>query len=316
MESINAPDLEFNSGTSSISCNCFNCGFSAYWEENKPVSKTFKFFLKAIGVNDQFIKELDFEIFKQTHNIKIVREGDELLSPDQKNSHFLNAADLWKAVPLPDDSYPISFWLENDCNDINFLKVVDYAISRKLYDLDQFYWTPTEYYHLNNRLIIPYYHKGKIVGFTARYAEDINDNSTPKYYQQCPLDFVYNLDLQNDWKNKFVIVTEGVLDAWNVNGVAILGEINQPKIDIINRLQKIVIVCPDRDLKGGDLVEAALHNNWQVSYPNWSREIKDAAQASIKYGRLLTIHSILSSAIKNKEKIKLKLRIQNNERFK
>jgi len=130
-------------------------------------------------------------------------------------------------MSLPTDSYPIMTWLELGCDDENFLKVVDYAISRKLYELEKLYWSPSEYFFLNRRLIIPYYYQSKVVGFTARLFEDLESKEIPKYYQQCPVDFVYNLDAQNNFNRKYVIVNEGVLDAFNTDGVAILGEMNQ-----------------------------------------------------------------------------------------
>jgi hypothetical protein len=142
----------------------------------------------------------------------------------------------------------------------------------------------------------------------------VPDKSIPKYYQQCPQDFVYNLDNQQGWLRKYVIVTEGVLDAWIVDGISILGEVGQSKVDIINRLQKEVIVCPDRDKKGWDLVNIAIENNWSVAFPKWDAGIKDAANASEKYGRLLTTHSIISSAVHGKDKIKLHWQIEHNQR--
>jgi len=42
--------------------------------------------------------------------------------------------------------------------------------------------------------------------------------------------------------------------------------------------------------------------------------IKDAAKASEVYGRLLTTHSIISSAVSGKDKIKLKWEIEQNAR--
>ena len=111
-----------------------------------------------------------------------------------------------------------------------------------------------------------------------------------------------------------MLVTEGVLDAWCVDGVSVLGEIGQEKVDIINRLQKEVIVCPDRDKKGYDLVNVSIENGWSVAFPKWDSDIKDAAKASEKYGRLLTTHSIISTAVSGKEKIQLKWDIEQNER--
>jgi hypothetical protein len=304
--------IQFN--PSSIAINCFNCGFSASYTEGKELSNSFKFFLKQINIDEKFIKEVEFEIFKKTRDILEVREGDKEREVD-KESRLKSLFQKWKPIDLPDDALPITKWLEYGLDDPNFLQVVEYAVNRKILDLDNFYWSPEESDILiNKRLIIPYYFRGKIVGFTSRLCYNAEDKKIPKYYQQCPTDFVYNLDNQNAWSRKYVIVTEGVLDAYCADGVSTLGEIGQSKIDIINRLQKQVIVCPDRDKKGKDLVDVAIDNNWAVSFPKWDTNIKDAAQASEKYGRLLTTYSIISSAVTGKDKITLKWKIEQNDR--
>lgn len=299
--------IQFN--PDSIALNCFNCGFSAGYSEGKELSKSFKFFLKHINLDEQFIHRIEFEIFKQKNQIRTTKDGEETTE-----SKLRTLFKRWQPCDLPAEALPITTWLEHGLDDENFLGVVNYAVSRKIYDLDKFYWSPAEEFNVNQRLIIPYYFKGDIVGFTARLFYDVDNRQIPKYYQQCPTDFVYNLDNQQDYERKIVIVTEGVLDGWSVDGVAILGEIGQAKIDIINRLQKQVIVCPDRDKKGWDLVEAAIENNWQVSFPKWDSNIKDAAKASEKYGKLLTLYSIIKSAVSGREKIELKWRIEQNER--
>lgn len=293
----------------SIVINCFNCGFSASYNDGKNLSKSFKFFLSQINVPQKFINQVEFEIFKQKNNLKITRDGDNSI---ENKSKFL--LQKWKTINLPKDSLPIKQWLDFNIKDNNFLKVYEYVKKRKISDLDKFYWSPIRDHSINNRLIIPYYYRNNIVGYTARLCYDTTDKSIPKYYQQCPEDFVYNLDNQQPWSRKYTIVNEGVLDAWATDGVGILGEINQSKIDLINRLQKKIIVCPDRDEKGWDLVKAAMDNNWAVSFPKWDSNIKDAAEASKNYGRLLTLYSIISSAISGKEKIKLHWDIERSER--
>lgn len=294
----------------SIAVNCFNCGFSAGFTEGGELSKGMKFFLRQINVGNDFIKQLEFEIFRQKNNIKELREGEKI----DRESKLKTLFQQWKTIQLPKDSLKITEWLECGLIDPNFLKVVNYALSRHIYDLDNFYWSPETFNNLSQRLIIPYYFKRNIVGFTSRLCYDTDDKSIPKYIQQCPLDFVYNLDKYADWSRKYVLVNEGVLDAWCVDGISTLGEIGQAKVDIINRLQKQVIVCPDRDKKGGDLVEAAIENNWAVAFPRWSQGIKDASQASEVYGRLLTTHSIISTAVSGKDKIKLTWDIEQNVR--
>lgn len=301
--------IQFN--PESIAMNCFNCGFSAGYSEGKELSKSFKFFLKQINIEDKFINRIEFEIFKQKNQLQGIREGDENVVPVD---YVKLLVQKWKPIDLPEDSYSVAEWLKNGLEDPNFLNVANYAIGRNIFDLDNFYWSPSTEFNLNQRLIIPYIYKGKIVGFTARLHYDTPDKSIPKYHQQCPTDFVYNLDNQQSWSRKYTIATEGVLDAWVTDGISILGEIGQSKIDIINRLQKEIIVCPDRDKKGWDLVEAAIENDWAVSFPKWDVEIKDAAQAAKKYGKLLTTHSIISAAVQGKDKIRLKWQIEQNAR--
>lgn len=303
--------IQFNA--QSIALNCFNCGFSAGYSEGKELSKSFKFFLRHLHINEKLIEQLEFEIFKSRNQISVVREGDETKVKNIEDK-FKSLFQKWQPRDLPKDSLPISEWLKYDLNDKNFIQVANYAINRKLFDLDNFYWTPDPTHSLNQRLIIPYYYKNNIVGFTARICFNPDNKSIPKYYQQSPPDFIYNLDNQQAWSRKYAIVTEGVLDAWAVDGIGILGELGQSKIDIINRMQKQIIVCPDRDKKGYDLVKAAMENGWAVSFPNWDISIKDAADSAIKYGRLLTVHSIISSAVIGKEKIQLKWEIEQNER--
>ena len=302
--------IQFN--PNSIAMNCFNCGFSAGYTEDKDLSKSFKFFLKQINLEDEFIKQIEFEIFKQKNGITSIRDGETLVIDIE--AKFKTLFSKWKAVELPNDSLKITEWLAAGLDDPEFLRVVNYAIDRKIYDLSEFYWSPITTHNLNQRLIVPYYYKKKIVGFTSRLCYDTDGKEIPKYYQQCPPDFVYNLDHQQDWMRKYVLVNEGVLDAWTTDGVGILGETTQPKIDIINRLQKEVIVCPDRDKKGWDLVKAAIDNDWAVSFPKWEPGVKDASNAAEKYGRLLTTHSIIASAVSGREKIELHWKIEQAER--
>jgi len=307
----NRMGIQFN--PQSIAVNCFNCGFSASYTEGKELSKSFKFFLKNLNIQDKFIDSIEFEIFKQKNQIQVLRDGDEN-KPEDAESKFRSLLDKWKPMAMPDNWLPVTEWLEYGLDDPEFLKVVDYALNRKIYDLENFYWTPDKKMNMNQRLIIPYIYKDKIVGFTSRLYYTVDDKSIPKYYQQCPTDFVYNLDRQAEWNRKYVLVTEGVLDAYVIDGISILGEIGQAKADIINRLQKQIIVCPDRDKKGQDLVDIAIENNWAVSFPKWDSGIKDAAQAAEKYGRLLTTHSIISSAVSGKMNIKLHWEIEQNVR--
>ena len=75
---------------------------------------------------------------------------------------------------------------------------------------------------------------------------------------------------------------------------------------LLNRLQKDIIVVPDRDKAGSKLVERAIELGWGVSMPEWSQEVNDIGDAVDKYGRLYTLYSIANSTETSTLKIRLK----------
>ncbi len=62
---------------------------------------------------------------------------------------------------------------------------------------------------------------------------------------------------------------------------------------------------PDRDAPGKELIRQAAELGWEVSFPPWEPDIKDVGDAVTKYGRLLTLSSIIKYAIANKIKIEV-----------
>ena len=63
---------------------------------------------------------------------------------------------------------------------------------------------------------------------------------------------------------------------------------------------------PDRDAPGEKLISQAKDFGWSVAFPEWGDDIKDVADAVMRYGRLFTIQSILKTAESSKLKIDLK----------
>ena len=164
-------------------------------------------------------------------------------------------------------------------------------------------YSPVNIWDMDKRLIIPFYWHGDIVGYTGRLFEP---SDKIKYYTDVQPGYVFNIDSQ-DWSRKFVIVTEGPFDAIAVSGVSILGsEINDIQRELVNGLNRQVIVVPDRDAPGEKLVNQAIEFGWSVAFPEWDKTISDVAEAVLKYGRLFTIQSILSSTESSKLKIDLK----------
>ena len=116
-----------------------------------------------------------------------------------------------------------------------------------------------------------------------------------------------------DWQRKFVLVMEGPFDAITLGGVAILGsEINDTQRELIQGLNRQVIVVPDRDRAGAKIIKSALENKWSVSLPPWEDDVKDVADAVKKYGRLYVLTTILHYKVSGEIKINLiKKKLEN-----
>jgi hypothetical protein len=274
-----------------IALNCFNCGFSTSWQNGRTLSRKFIQLLQTIGVPQADVDKLKFEAFRQKHNIEARNEIKLKGSITKK----------WVKKDFLPDCYSIRTWLENDCTDKDFLQVANYALERRILDIDKMYWTPHREFFYNKRLVIPFFYKDEIVGWTGRISHNV-EKSIPKYYTDMPPSFIYGLDDQRDYDKKYVIINEGVLDAIVTDGIAVLhNDINKDQAAIINALPGQKILCPDRDRSGEELVEIAIENKWAVAFPNWGKDrkghvIKDASSAVEIYGHLLTIKSIIDTA--------------------
>jgi DNA primase len=87
---------------------------------------------------------------------------------------------------------------------------------------------------------------------------------------------------------------EGQLDAIAVDGCAIShNEPSDTQIMRLNALGREVIVVPDRDKPGAKMIQTAIEQGWTVSMPDWGDNIKDAADAVKKFGRVYTLFTIL-----------------------
>jgi hypothetical protein len=169
------------------------------------------------------------------------------------------------------------------------LPVAEYLLSRGV-DIAGFkyMWSP----ELADRVIVPFFYQGRIVGYTAR-------KITPKgvkYLSDHHPHFVFNVDNQKEHQ-QYMFVCEGPLDAIAVGGVALLtNAVAEQQYRIINNLGHQVIVIPDQDRAGLELIDRAIERGWSVAFPNWDPDVKDAADAVARYGRLfVTVDCILTA---------------------
>jgi DNA primase len=152
-----------------------------------------------------------------------------------------------------------------------------------------------------DRVIIPFYQDGKVVGYTGRKIKP----GKPKYLTDSQSGYVFNIDAQL-YDRKYVIVSEGQFDAIAIDGVAIMtNEPNEAQVTRINALDREVIVVPDRDRPGAKMLKSAITNGWSASLPPWGDDVKDIADAVKKYGRLYVLTTILHYKVSGEIKINL-----------
>ena len=295
--------LRFDNG---IVYNCFNCKFTASWQPGRQLSEKFKSLCRWMGASDDDIKSMVFEALKT--------ESEDYEAPD-----FVPKVEF-EDKPLPDHSMSLMDWsgiIEGEIEEKigpQFIEVLRYLMDRGYdnpFDYD-FYWSPEPGY--DNRVIIPFRWQGRIVGNTARRITE----GKPKYLSDQHPHFVFNTDRQKE-DQRYIFVTEGPFDALAINGVALLtNDIADQQARIINNLNGEIIVIPDQDEAGLNLIKKAMHYNWSVAFPNWDDDVKDVAEAVQRYGKLFVVVDAIKTAVSGDIKITMalrnlesKLRLQN-----
>lgn len=266
----------------SISYHCFNCQFKTSYRPGWHLGYGFRRFLSWLGADESLIHRLAIDAVRVKD---IVGPAVEL--PKAEVIEF-------RARPLPDDVRLI------DQDQI----ALRYCYDRKI-NLDRYplLVSSSTKHNLNRRVIIPFTWNNQLIGYTARAWDE---NVRPKYHSQYESDYVFNMDQQRT-DGEFVLVSEGPFDAMSVDGVAILSNhCSEKQADIIDRLNREVILVPDRDQAGQQLITQALEYGWSVSFPVWHETCKDVNEAVIRYGKLFVLKTILDG--KETSRLKIQLR--------
>lgn len=268
--------------------NCFNCKFTTGWQPGSLFGEKMKSLCRWLGASDDEIKELIFESLKTE-------------SLDDNSSTNFQPKLIFENKNLPEGSMSLLEWVDSEYwNEISveIEPIISYIHGRGLDPFSgNFYWSPSAGYE--SRVIIPFLYEGRIVGNTARKITKGN----PKYLSDQHPNFVFNLDNQyND--NKYCFVVEGPFDALSIDGVALLtNDISIQQAKLINDTQKEIIVVPDQDRAGLNIISQAAELGWSVSFPNWEDDIKDVADAINRYGKMFVIVDLLLTAERNAIKI-------------
>lgn len=267
----------FRTGTDgSFTWHCFNCNFKAGWSPGKLLSKNTRNLFTWLGMSDSDIGRLNLAALKVKDDQPVLKKPlNFTLTEKALPEGAMSVMDWINTAHLPD--------IEEDLG-----RIVEYIVNRGM-ELDWYTWMWTPAAGYTDRVLIPFYHDGKIVGYTGRKITE----GKPKYLTDAQPGYVFNLDAQTD-DRQYVIVMEGQFDAIAIEGCAIMhNEPNETQIMRLNALGREVIVVPDRDRPGAKMVRAAINNRWSASLPPWEDDIKDVADAVKRYGRLYTLATIL-----------------------
>ena len=270
------------------SYHCFNCSFTASFILGRTVSFKARKFLTLLNVPEAEIDMLNLESLRH-------RSIHGLISDRQRT--FDQLADIsFEERDLPPFAELLSAYPEGDYWD--YLKArrvpMDYPYMIQVKN-DGIHWT-------RPHVVIPFTHHDRIVGYTCRFI----DAKAPKYISDAQPNYVFGTDLQHDsWQ--YAIVVEGIFDALSIAGLAVMhNAISDGQARLIRGLGKDIIVVPDQDKSGLDLIDRAVELGWSVSIPDWGPEVKDVNDAVVKYGKLGALLTILEARETSKIKIELR----------
>jgi hypothetical protein len=281
-----------------IGGNCYNCGFKFRFD-GIHLSDQFEQWLYWLGCHRSDIQKL--KLFLLSKNI----DGETGGKTDPTDNFRFD----WEPIDLPKDSENIIGLLESGNDDPDFHQAITYLAGRGTDILNghDYFWCNSSKHNFKNRILIPFYHNGAIVGWSGRYTGS-PPAGVPRYWNSpVPQGYLFNQDVLHIPGRKYAIVNEGPFDAIATQGIATLGaRINEYQIMNLQQSHQEPIILPDRQSKNQDLIDIALSFGWWVSFPDWEQDIKDAADACKRYGQVYTITSTLAARTQNPLEIGIK----------
>ena len=272
-------------GEDTWSYHCFNCQFKCGSNPGKQFTGNTKKFLEWCGMDRMQVERLSFKNFSNKDLYDVEEEFRPIII-------------MFDNKRLPDGSVLL------EADNLEHQLHNNYLRGRGLTaDSYTFYITPdSESERERNRIIIPYYYNGKIVGYTSRFYTETG----PKYLSEQQRGYIFNIDAQQDnWQT--CILVEGQFDAISIGGCAYMSStISDEQARLVKKLRRDIIVVPDRDSAGMSICDRALDLGYRVSIPEWGSGVKDVNDAVKRYGRLATTLSILEAATTSKITIEMK----------
>lgn len=273
------------------SYHCFNCGAKSSFILGRAVGYKAKNFLENLGVPESEINALNLESLRH-------RSINGILDDRAKIANAISDIKFEEFDDFPPASELITPELPKYWDYIRRRGVPEDFPAMTVIRNDGIHW-------VRPHVIIPFSYDNKIVGWCARFLDD----KTPKYINHTQPGYVFGTELQHDdWQ--YAIVVEGIFDALSINGLALMhNTVSDLQARLIRNLGKEIIVVPDQDKAGLELVDRAMELGWSVSIPNWPEGVKDVNDAVVKFGKVATLLTIMQA--RETSKIKIELRKKN-----
>ena len=296
--SFNAPCCGDKRGRGGLKVNeqgwsyhCFNCNKTAGFVLGKPVGYKAKSLLTLLGAPESEINALNLESLRH-RSVHGILDDRAKIANALSNIEFEEFDDFPPASELVTEEHPFYWKYLRD------RRVPEDFPAMTTIRTDGIHW-------VRPHVTIPFTYDGKIVGWTARFLDD----KQPRYINHTQPGYVFGTEFQHsDWQ--YAIVVEGIFDALCIDGLAVMhNTVNDTQARLIRNLGKEVIVVPDQDKAGLELIDRAVELGWAVSIPDWPPHIKDVNDAVKEYGKLATLLTIMQA--KETSKIKIELRKKN-----
>lgn len=269
------------------SYHCFNCGYTASFILGRQLTFKARRLLGWLNVPDNEIEMLNLESLRHRNIHGIIEDR-------QKVFNTLSAIEF-EERDLP----PFAELLTDEHK-----QYTEYVRSRKVpQDFPVMIQQRTDGIHwIRPHVVIPFTYENKIVGWTCRFL----DNKQPKFISDSQPGYVFGTDLQHpDWQ--YVIVTEGIFDALSIGGLALMhNTISDTQARLIRNVDKEVVVVPDQDKAGLELIDRAVELGYSVSMPEWPDGCKDVNDAVVKLGKLGTLLTIMQARETSRIKIEIR----------
>lgn len=277
--------FKFENGN--IIYSCFNCSTILVHNESQfNISKPFRNLLNSFNISNEEINEelgRSFIKNKSDNSLTLIKNRE-----DKKRYYQV------KEISLPNNSYLLS---EASADDPWKTIAEQYLELRGLKTDDHNYYLSSDPDY-RDRLIIPFYKRGKLIYWQARSFID----GVKQRYLNPPVNsenndksiIIFNVDELDKYDNKILFVVEGVFDAIPINGIALLGStITEQQMEMLMSSKRELVFVIDKDKNGFKLGNKVLDVGWKITL--LSGNYKDVSEAVGSFGKLWVTKNLIEN---------------------